>query len=69
MNVRNLGLRLAVAAGAVMASVPAFAALDVSGATSSIGDATTASVTVITAMIAVAGVVWGIKRVKKLLGG
>ena len=69
MKFRNISQALAAAVVTAFSASPALAAIDVSAATGAITDSQTAAVTVLGAMIGVAGVVWGLKRVKRLLGG
>ena len=69
MKFRNIPQVLAAGVVLAFAAFPALAVIDVSAATTSITDSQTASVTVLGAMIGVSGVVWGLKRVKRLLGG
>ena len=69
MKFRNIPQALTAGFVSAFAAFPALAVIDVSAATTSITDSQTAAVTVRGAKIGVAGVVWGLKRVKRLLGG
>lgn len=61
--------RLALIPAAVLASSgSAFAAIDVTAATTGITDASTAVLAVIAAMITMAVAVWGVKKVLKFFG-
>lgn len=59
---------LAVGAFSVMA-LPAFAVVDVTAATTGISDATTAVTTVLAALITMGAAFFGLKKVKRLIGG
>jgi len=48
---------------------PAFAAIDVTAATTGITDASTAVLAVLGAMITMGAAVFGLKKVKRLIGG
>lgn len=61
-------LRLGALASALVGS-SAFAALDVTAATTGITDATTAVTTVLAAMIVMGAAFFGLKKVKALIGG
>lgn len=55
--------RALVAAFVVVLASPAFAAIDVTAATTGITDATTAVLAVVAAMITMGVAVWGVRRV------
>ena len=62
--------RLAVVAAPVLLiASQAHAALDVTTATTAISDATTAVVVVLGAMITMGGAFFGLKKIKRLIGG
>jgi Inovirus Coat protein B len=65
---RNLKVA-AVLAAVALASSPAFAVLDVTAATTGITDATVAVVTVLGALIVMGAAFFGLKKVKRLIGG
>lgn len=59
-----------VSAGALaLASVSSFAAIDVTAATTGIGDAQTAVLAVLAVMITMGAAVYGVKKVLRLIGG
>jgi hypothetical protein len=68
MNLKKAWAGIGVLAMSVVAS-PAFAVLDVTAATTGIDDATTAVVTVLGAMITMGAAFFGLKKVKRLIGG
>jgi len=60
--------RLALIATPLLASAPAFAAIDVTSATAGISDAQTAVLAVLAALIVMSAAVFGVKKVLRLLG-
>jgi hypothetical protein len=52
-----------------LVSVSSFAALDITAATTGITDATTGVVTVLGALIVMGAAFFGLKKVKRLIGG
>lgn len=60
--------RVSLGAGAFALSIPSFAAIDVTAATTGIADAQTAVLSVLAAMIVMAAAVYGTKKVLRLLG-
>lgn len=63
---RSLPLAAIVLAGAVTS--PAFAAIDVSAATTGVSDAQTAVLAVLAAMVTMSAAIFGVKKVLRLLG-
>lgn len=57
-----------VVGGLALASVSAFAVIDVTAATTGIADAATASLAVLAAMVTMAAAVYGVKKVLRLIG-
>ena len=51
-----------------VATLPAFAAIDVAAATTGVADAQTAVLAVLAVMITMAAAIFGVKKVLKLLG-
>jgi len=51
-----------------LASVPAFAVVDITAATTGIGEAQTAVLGVLAVMITMAAAIYGVKKVLRLLG-
>lgn len=67
---KSLALRLAAIPAVVLAtSGNVFAAVDITAATTGIGDAQTAVLGVLAVMITMAAAIFGVRKVLKLLGG
>ena len=64
---KNTVKSIGVATLAILAASQAQAAIDVTAAVASVGDATAACTAVLVAMITVGAVVWGFKKVKSIL--
>lgn len=70
MKLSTLLARTVLVSGlAFGASAPAWAALDITAATTGITDATVAVVAVIGAMIVMGAAFFGLKKIKALIGG
>jgi hypothetical protein len=62
-------LRSALAASVAAATLPSYAVLDITAATTGITDATVAVVAVLAALIVMGAAFFGLKKVKRLIGG
>ena len=64
----KLTSRIGLGSLALAASVPSFAAIDVTAATTGVSDAQTAVLSVLAVMITMAVAIFGVKKVLRLLG-
>lgn len=60
--------RSAAIGALALSTVPAFAAIDVTAATTGVSDAQTAVLAVLAVMITMAAAIYGVKKVLRLLG-
>lgn len=67
-SLKSIGAKLGAATVVALSTVPAFAALDITEATTAVGDAKTAMLAVLALLVGLAAGVWALRKIVGLFG-